>query len=184
MSGVNTHKPGDEELLNQVKHFALSMYLKDSGHRLEGSILHEKLKLCIDYVECAVDDRGRLIAHIKTQVKRRSDTILRRIMGEDAYRAANGLTSQQLPVLAYNQCVPSDEYKIQGSSGIQIFSNSKDSKSVYEEYCSIIDRVKRGEMAGQYLGVWTNEKKIQKGKTFPDQHNSYETKSLGNLMRM
>ena len=184
MSDVNAHKPGDEELLNQVKHFALSMYLKDSRHRLEGSILQEKLMLGIDYVECAADDRGRLIVHIKTLVKRRSDTILRRIMGEDAYKASIGQTSQPLPVLAYNQCVPTDEYKIQGSNGIQIFPNSKENKSVYEEYCSIIDRVKNGEMSGEYLGIWKSEKKIQKKKPVSNEHNHQHTTDVSDLMRV
>ena len=145
------------------------MYLKDPNNKLEGSILRDKLELDVEYVECAVDIHGRLVAQFKTQAKYRRETILRHIMGDDAYRVANQPVSQNMPVLAYNQCVPSDGHKIQGSNGIQIFGNSKQSKYDYKECCDTIDKVKTGLLAGKYLGIWEYDQKQQQKRQRSDE---------------
>ena len=138
----------------QVRHHILTMWLKDKSQKLEGSILRDKLKLDVTFLECAVDDRGLLIAHIRTQSKRRGNEILKFIMGEEALSLTKQPAAINIPVLDYNLCVPSDGHKIAGADGIQIFSNSMDAKVEFETFCAMIDRSRDGKGVGQYLGKW------------------------------
>jgi len=132
------------------------MWLNDKSQKLEGSILRDKLKLDVMSVECAVDIHGLLIARIRIQSKRRSNEILKFIMGEEALKATKQPAAMKVPILDYNLCVPSDGHKIKGVDGIQIFPNSKDTKFEFEMFSAMIDDIKDNSLriAGQYLGKW------------------------------
>ena len=130
------------------------MWLKDSNQKLEGPILRDKLKLDVESVQCAVDARGWLIARIKTKAKRRSNEILKILMGEEAFKAIKQPAAMNIPVLDYNQCVPSDGHKIRGADGITILANSKDTKNDFKNYSDMINGIMNGTVAGKYLGEW------------------------------
>jgi len=130
------------------------MWLNDANKKLEGSILRDKLKLDVESVQCAVDSRGWLIVRVKTQAKHRSSEILKILIGEEAFKAMKQPAAMHIPTFDYNQCAPSDGHKIRGTNGIEIFANSKDTKSDFKLYSDMISNIMNGSMAGKYLGEW------------------------------
>jgi len=130
------------------------MWLKDKNQKLEGYILRDKLNLDVISVQCAVDSRGWLLVNIKTQTKHRSNEILKTLMGEEAFKAMKQPAAMAIPILDYNRCAPSEGHKIQGTNGIEIFANSKDTKNDFKIYSGMITNIMNGVLAGTYLGEW------------------------------
>ena len=130
------------------------MWLKDKNQKLEGSILRGELKLDVESMQCAADAHGWLIVLLRTQTKRRSNEILKLLVGKEALKAMKQPAATNIPTLAYNQCAPSDGHKIQGISGIEIYANSKDTKGDFEIYSETITNIRNGTVSGVYLGEW------------------------------
>ena len=167
----------------RVRHFILIMWLKDKHQKLEGSILRDKLGLDVMSVDCAADCRGRLMARIKLASKRRSYEILKALMGENAFKASKQPVSMELPVLDYNRCVQSNEQKIQGVSGIEIFPNSKERKNDFKEYANMIDQIKMKTLAGEYLGEWVHAEYLPEQRNTPT-YNRSESLSTNTLEQL
>ena len=108
----------------------------------------------VESIQCAADARGWLIVRLETQTKRRSNEILKFLVGEEALKAMKQPAAMNIPTLAYNQCVPSDGHKIQGANGIEIYANSKDTKGDFEIYSEMITNIRNGTVDGAYHGEW------------------------------
>ena len=134
----------------QVAWFIITAWFRDPSSKLNLGICRDKIKIQATSMKHVVDPNGMSITLIKTAQRYRKDEVLKKLIGEDAFKSRSQQATGNIPVLAYNQCGGGE---IIGSNGVGILVNLGDTKDKFQETEEFIKRAEQGlEPSWKYLG--------------------------------
>ena len=131
----------------QVAWFIITAWFRDPSSKLNLGICRDKIKIQATSMKHVVDPNGMSITLIKTAQRYRKDEVLKKLIGEDAFKSRSQQAAGNISVLAYNQCGGGE------INGVGILVNSGDTKDKFQEFEEFIKRAEQGlEPSWKYLG--------------------------------